>query len=371
MASPQHPDPKQSGIGRRDFLRGAVAAGAGLAAHVAGRAHGAESDLERRNEKPGIVYRRLGRTNFAVSALGVGGYILTAERMPLFEAAVDRGVNFIMAHAGKCVEALGPWLKKPGNRERIFLGLAGETRTVDAQLRKLGTDCIDLLMVPIHSAEPVLQEELPKAFAALKKAGKARFLCLVFHANVPAVWRNGLKVDWFDAFLPVYNMASRDSLKPLVAQTTQKDIGLLAMKTLKGMPKGKDPLPTWKAFLADGFASILKGITSTTELDLYLRVAAKDDRTAARADRFDCSGECTLCGACDACPNGVAIQDILRTWQYYGRQLGWTDEARDQYAAIPATSQAPVCADCGRCERVCVRGLAVRRLVREAHAALA
>ena len=371
MTSCDHGDPKQAGIGRRDFLRSAVAAGAGLATGLAGRAHGAEANLERRNEKPGSVYRRLGRTNLAVSTLGVGGHILTPERMPLFEAAVDRGVNFIMAHTGKCVEALGPWLKKPGNRERIFLGLAGGPRTVDAQLRKLGTDCIDLLMVPIHSAEPVLQQELPKAFAALKKAGKARFLCLVFHANIPAVWRNGLKVDWFDAFLPVYNMASRDSLKPLAAQTTQKDIGLLAMKTLKGMPGGKDPTPTWKAFLADGFASILKGITGTKELDLYLRITAKDDRTAARADRIDCFGECSLCGACDACPHGVAIQDILRTWQYYGRQLGWTDVARDQYAAIPATAQAPVCADCGRCERVCTQNLPVRRLVREAHAALA
>ena len=76
MTSCDHGDVSQSGIGRRDFLRGAIAAGAGLAAHVAGSAHGAEANLERRNEKPGIVYRRLGRTNFAVSALGVGGVVL-------------------------------------------------------------------------------------------------------------------------------------------------------------------------------------------------------------------------------------------------------------------------------------------------------
>jgi predicted aldo/keto reductase-like oxidoreductase len=45
--------------------------------------------------------------------------------------------------------------------------------------------------------------------------------------------------------------------------------------------------------------------------------------------------------------------------------------ARSQYADIPAVARAPSCGDCGRCELVCPQNLPVRRLVREAHAALA
>lgn len=370
MASPNADETIRASMGRRSFLARAAALGAGVAAGAAARADGAEAKLEQRNTHPGVVYRRLGRTNLAVSALGFGGVVLSPERMPAFEAAVKRGVNFIMAHGGKCTEALGPWLRKPGNRDRIFLGLAGGARNIDSALQALGTDHVDLLMVPIHSAKPVPDEGLPKAFDALKKAGKARFLCLVTHANVPAVWKKGLEVGWFDVVLPAYNWPSRSNLKPLAAETRKKDVGLLAMKTLNGLPKGRDAVATWKTFLDDGVEAIVKGMTDPKQVADYIRIATKGDKTAA-TPHINCSGQCALCGACEACPQGVAIQDILLTWQYYGQQLGWMDVARPRYAAIPAAAQATACKDCGRCELVCTQNLPVRRLVREAHAALA
>ena len=370
MASPNPDETLHAGMDRRSFLARAAALGTGVAAGLTARAHAAEKNLEHRNEKPGIVYRRLGRTNFAISALAFGGVVLNPARLPAFEAAVKRGVNFIMAHGGACTEALAPWLKKPGNRDRIFLGYAGAPRAVDSALKALGTDHVDLLMVPIHSAKPVPDEGLPKAFDALKKAGKARFLCLVTHANVPAVWKKGLEVGWFDVILPTYNWPSRSNLKPLAAETRNKDVGLLAMKTLNGLPKGRDAVATWKTFLDDGVEAIVKGMTDPKQVADYIRIATKADKTAA-TPHIDCSGQCALCGACEGCPQGVAIQDILLTWQYYGQQLGWMDVARPRYAAIPAAAQATACEDCGRCELVCTQNLPVRRLVREAHAALA
>jgi len=137
------------------------------------------------------------------------------------------------------------------------------------------------------------------------------------------------------------------------------------------MKKGDDPVPAWREFLADGIDTVLKTLTTQQELDQAIRLAMKEGGAAGKTARADCSGQCTLCGACRACPRAIAIQDTLRTYQYYVQHLGWMETARAQYAEVPPASRAPACADCGRCELVCPQNLSVRRLVREAHEALA
>jgi predicted aldo/keto reductase-like oxidoreductase len=376
MSSRSLPDAKteptpRDGIGRRDFLARAAGVGLGVAAGAAGASAAGPDPLEKRNAVDGIVYRRLGRTNFAASALAVGGVVLNKARMPVFEAAVERGLNFVMAHGGACAAALGPWLAKPANRERIFLGWAGHPRTIDAGLKALRTDCIDLVMSPLHTPKAATDSGVAAAFAKAQKAGKVRHLCLVFHSNVPAVWQAGLDTGWYDAFLPTYNLPSRKELLPLAEKTKAKGLGLLTMKSLKGLPGNVAPVEAWKRLLADGVDVILKGMTSAKELDDSMAVARKGDGAAAAAPSDSCPGECTLCGACTPCPQGVAIQDVVRTWQYYGRQLGWRRTARAHYAQIPLACRPDACADCGRCETLCPHEVPVRALMREARTALA
>jgi len=363
--------PTASPLDRRDFMVRAAGLGLGLAAGVAGSTRAAEPKVESRNLIPGNVYRRLGRTNMAVSALAIGGVVLNKERMPVFEAAIDRGLNFVMAHGGKCAQALAPWLSQATNRNRIFLGYAGQPKAIDGALSTLKTDCIDLVMAPIHSPKDAANQAVADAFAKAKKAGKARYLCLVFHSNVPAVWKAGLEAGWYDVLLPTYNWASRKTLQPLIAQTRAKDIGLIAMKTLKGIQKNQEPIGTWKRFLADGIDVIIKGMTRKAELDRYLALARQDDTTPpASASTEGPLGECALCGTCTPCPQGVSIQDVMRTWQYYACQLGWRETARAHFAAIPAPARPTSCADCGRCEALCPQHVPIRRLLREAQQTL-
>jgi predicted aldo/keto reductase-like oxidoreductase len=190
----------------------------------------------------------------------------------------------------------------------------------------------------------------------------------VSHSNVPAVFKAGVQAGWYDVLLPTYNFASRGDLKPLVAAAKAKDIGLLTMKALRAAPKGASFVSAGKTLLADGVHSVLRTIKSPEQLTECLRLTTKGDKTpAAKVAQIDLAGQCTLCGACCPCPHGVAIQDVLRTYQYYAKDLDDLDEAFRQYAAIPFGALATSCTSCGRCESACPQGLAVRELIREAH----
>ncbi len=186
----------QGSYPRRTFLKRTASLSAGLAGTLAGAAMAktdaekpeAKAKHEQRNTQSGVLYKRLGRTNMMVSAVSFGGVGLSEPMLPVFDAAVERGMNFAMIHAGKSADAAAKWLKKPGNRERIFLGLRTTPAQLGPMLKTLGTDCVDLLMVVGHNVRAATDEKVRKDFEALKKAGAARQLCLVFHSNVPAVF---------------------------------------------------------------------------------------------------------------------------------------------------------------------------------------
>jgi len=368
---------------RRRFLKGAAALGAGSVALPSARraravatesAAASKPKLERRNEQAGIVYRRLGRTNFRVSALSIGGLGLSPARLALFDAAARHGVNFVMAHAGAGTKALGEWFAKDkANRKKLFLGLQASPGGVDHHLKVMKTEVIDLVMMPVHNPKGVPREEIARSFEKARKEGKVRYLCLVFHSNLPAVWQAGIQAGFYDVLLPTYNFTTRKALQPLIAAAQRKDVGLLTMKAAGGLGKagGKGAVSfasACKTFLADGVASVIKTMATAAELEKLLPVARSGGRVPpAKAASVNLTGQCTLCGACGDCPEQVAIQDILRTYQYYAGDLGWVDEAYRQYAAIPAGRLASACTDCGRCEAVCPEGLPIRRLIRDVH----
>ncbi len=372
---------------RREFLAQTAAAGASITGALAGaEAIGAPTGKakatpktkmpdkakvreERRNVTEGVIYKRFGRTNFMLSTLSFGGVRLSQEALPSFDAGVKAGLNFIMAHEGGCIKALSAWLKKDkANRGRIFLGMRCKPSRLDNALKALGTDCLDLLMVVASKPEAVKSEKLREEYQALRKAGKARALCLVFHSSVPEVFRAGLDAGWYDALLPTYNFATRPQLKTMLAEAVKKDIGVLTMKSLRAMPKSTGFVAGGRRFIADGVTSILRTMLTPDALAKHMPLAKASDKTPPTNVKVaNLTGQCTLCGTCAGCPEGVAIQDILRTHQYYAGDLGWMAEAERQYAAIPTERRVSACVDCGLCEDLCPQELPIRMLIRQAH----
>jgi hypothetical protein len=143
----QHPD----GISRREFIRGAAAGAAALAA--AGLVEGAGAEAAPTSKilsyNPDMEYRRLGRTGWLLSAAVLGGHwkrvhtVIGGEEMggwygnierPEFQRnrqevvarCIDRGMNYIDACSVFEVRAYSRALR--GKRDKVYLGCSWDTR---------------------------------------------------------------------------------------------------------------------------------------------------------------------------------------------------------------------------------------------------
>ncbi|MEM9420768.1 MAG: aldo/keto reductase [Planctomycetota bacterium] len=126
---------------RRGFLKSTTAMGAvfGLSA-TSGNAepHQGQSDEslvkasasngpepEWRNRHPDMAYRMLGRTGFMVSEVVYGGYLMKPDTIDLYEAALDRGLNYLdqatAYGSGDGEKAIGALLQRGIQRDRFFL----------------------------------------------------------------------------------------------------------------------------------------------------------------------------------------------------------------------------------------------------------
>ncbi|WP_085025944.1 aldo/keto reductase [Ensifer aridi] len=156
-----------------------------------------------------MEYVRLGATGLKVSRLALGCMsfgepergnhqwtLAEAEARPLFQQALDAGINFLdtanVYSDGTSEEIVGKLLKEHGRRDEIVLATkvfgrmnaspnaAGLSRKailseVDNSLRRLGTDYIDLYQTHFWDSETPIEETL-EALNDIVKAGKVRYI---------------------------------------------------------------------------------------------------------------------------------------------------------------------------------------------------
>ena len=207
-------------------------------------------------------YRNLGRAGVKVSAVGVGcnqfGSFLDQDgTTAVVHAALDEGINFfdtadVYGNKGLSEEYLGRALA--GRWEQAVVATkvrsrmgdgpndAGTSRyhiqnAVEASLRRLGTDHIDLYQ--IHSWDGSVQiEETLRALDDLVRSGKVRYLGA---SNFDA-WQlcraNDLaEMRGWEAFVsvqPEYNMLAREIEKELLPYCEWSGVGILPYFPLAG-----------------------------------------------------------------------------------------------------------------------------------------
>jgi len=410
------------GLGRRRFLAGFAASLGGILAGLAaalGRNMGwvtvtgsnIQAQVPNRADTPRSewegarvqAYRRLGRTNFEVSDISLGsGRIKGEVGEQVARTAIERGVNYFdtapdYSEAGSEV-ALGRAMK--GHRDEMFLAtkfctpqgnlpagtsVAHYMEAVEASLGRLQTDYVDL--VHIHSCdtlERLMDPNAHEAFDRLKQQGKVRYLGFSSHTpNLEAVSDKAIESNAFDVMMLAYHHGAWPRLGEIIDRAHAQDIGVVAMKTLKGA-KHKGLLETraeqdsytqaaFKWVLANpSVACLVISFREPSNVDEYLwasgqRAGAGDHAILQKYDQLIAGKHCYQhCGACLAsCPEGLAIDDVLRFKMYY-EDYGDEREAMRQYAKLEVKADA--CNGCSApCANACPFDVPIPEATQKAH----
>jgi aryl-alcohol dehydrogenase-like predicted oxidoreductase len=263
-----------------------------------------------------MLMRRLGRTGLKVAALCLGGNTFgwttdQAASEAVLDAYVAAGGNFIDTAdiysrwapgntGGESETALGAWMAARKNRQAVVvatklggpmgpgpndkgLSRAHMMQAVEASLRRLRTDYIDLYQAHWDDADTPLEEAL-RGFDDLVRQGKVRYIGASNHA----AWRLALALGEsarlgtvrYECLQPKYNLVIRDEyereLEPLCLA---QQVGVIPYSSLaSGFLSGKYRRGADKPATARA-----AGVEKTYMNDRGFRVLAAVEKVAAAA----------------------------------------------------------------------------------------
>lgn len=360
-------------------------------------------------------YRRLGRTGLKISEISLGGSPVPPEA--IFRRAIEMGVNYVDTSSsymnGNSERTIGKILKAyPGKLHvatKIHAGRKGnDTKEsweaeFEGSLKRLDTDCVDILMVHGARTPDILaHEDVLNLFEKWKKQGKIRFTGVSCHADPVEVLTPAVKSGHYDIITVAYNAFSgslvkeegvygdylqKSGIEGLIDLAKTHDVGVVAMKTMAGgdrqdLAKYREkgislPQAKLKWALENKYvAAVISEMVTFDYLEENLAVSGSPlspkERTALAAHVTSVSSTCCrMCGQCTkACPRGIAVPDILRYALYYTGH-GKTTMAREKYRTLPIECGYTNCNHCGLCSKACPNRLPVPRLLESAHRLLA
>jgi predicted aldo/keto reductase-like oxidoreductase len=362
----------------------------------------------------------LGRTGLPVSDISFGSSRLRTGQEELVHHALDRGVNYFDTAdsytGGQSEKVIGNALK--GRRDQVYIVSKTKVwaddsrddimRALEGSLRRLQTDYVDVFFN--HAVNDTDRLDNPEWFEFVEQAkaqGKIRFTGMSGHAGrLTDCIAHAVDNDLVDVLLVAYNfgqdpafyesltrsfnrIATHPGLPGVLHRAREKDIGVVAMKTLMGARlNDMRPYETGDSTFAQAafrwtlsnpdVNALVVSMTSTTQIDEYLQasgaasVSAGDLKLLRRYAQLNGTSYCRqACNDCaGACPYGVPISDVLRT-RMYAVDYQDLDFARREYAEL--TSNASACLGCSGepCAAACSHGLNIAELCAPTHRILA
>ena len=207
-----------------------------------------------------IPTRMLGSTGVEVSAIGVGGWHLSLPRVDealalrIVHTAYDYGVTFFdnswYYNDGESERRMGAALAD-GRRQHVFLmtKIDGRTRAeaarqLDESLRRLRTDCIDLVqhheVIRFDDPHRMFDDEgANRALVEARQAGKLRFIGFTGHKDphvhlhtLDVAREHGFTFDTVQMPLNVMDAHYRSFGKMVLPRLVAEGIGVLGMKPI-------------------------------------------------------------------------------------------------------------------------------------------
>ncbi len=409
-------------LDRRSFLK--ISALTGLATGVPATnnvfaASTAATGTENNSATRIASYVRLGRTGLKISDISFGSSRLRSGEEALVQHAIDHGVNYIDTADsytnGDSERVIGNALK--GKRDQVYLAtktFAGQSdskssimRALEGSLRRLKTDHVDIYFNHAVNDIDRLKNDAWFEFAEqAKRQGKISFTGISGHAgNLADCVDYAIDNDLVDVLLLAHNfgqdpafyeqftrsfdfVARQPELPRVMEKAKQKDIGVIAMKVLRGA-KLNDMRPfekdgntyaqaafKWVQSLDYVDASIIS-MTNKANIDEYLgasgqtSVSSADfkllEQYARMTDMTYCRHACNDCDG--ACPYNVPIADTLRT-RMYAVDYGDLEFAQSEYKLLASNAEACLSCDGSPCQNACTHGIDIARLCGPTHVML-
>ena len=401
-------------MNRRSFLRlGAVT---GLASGFSVNARASETSIE-----PGVKkYVRLGRTGLKVSDISFGSFPLRHGEEHIVHHAMDQGINYFDTAEGyghgTSESVIGKALKG-GRRNQVYIATkmaagsstsAAEMMTrLNASLARLQTDHVDIFFNhAVNDIARLKNEEWSKFADKAKAQGKVRFFGMSGHGGylVDCV-EYAVEHDMFDVLLLATNfgedpafyerftrsldiIANQQGLPAVMAKAKQKDIGIVAMKVLRGAK-----LNDMRPYEDEGYTysqaafrwvlnnphvdNLIVTMRNRDQIDEYLgasgtgAVSQRDmtllQQYAHMTDASYCRHVCNDCE--DSCPFNVSIPDVLRM-RMYAIDYGDFSIARQEYAQLEHNASPCLTCDGSPCRDACTYEIAIADLCGPTHTML-
>ncbi|UCG90670.1 MAG: aldo/keto reductase [Candidatus Heimdallarchaeota archaeon] len=374
-------------------------------------------------------YRKLGKTEIQVSALGFGCMRLPTlkpgepaidreEAIRLIRKGIDSGINYIDTaypyHAKESEIVVGQALKD-GYREKVTLvtkcpvGMPDFTEPVhydkylNEQLEKLDVDYLDFYL--FHGIngktfrEKVLGLSLIERAQAAKEAGKIKHIGFSFH-DKPEVLKEIIDTGHFELMLVQFNIIDQVN-EEMLAYAAENGLGVAIMGPVGGGRLAGAPPPEsmqhWITEDRDNFVDLalkfvlsnpnvsvaLSGMGSKEMLDENLKLVSKENYNLLTSDEKEriqniaakfkelSDVVCTGCGYCMPCPNEVNIKqifDFLIRYQVYGQKED-TKRMYSQFGKVRwlTGKDANACTECEECLEKCPQNIPIIEQLKEAH----
>lgn len=402
-----------SKLKRRSLLR--LGALSGLASSVSSRVVGATTTPLARPMVSNYV--RLGRTEMKVSDISFGSFPLQPGDEKVVHHALDLGINYFDTAEGygngKSEEAFGRALVGVSRQDvylatKIFAGsqmsAAEMMSRLDGCLKRLRTDYVDVFFNHAVNDLARLQNEAWQQFAEQARAqGKVRYFGMSGHAGrLTECVKYAIDKDMFDVLLLATNfgddpafyerftrsfdmVANQQGLQKLMAEAKRKDIGVIAMKVLRGAR-----LNDMRPYEQDGYTysqaacrwilnnphvdNLIITMRNRDEIEEFLGASGVGAVTeadmallqtyAAMTDASYCRNVCNDCEG--SCPYQVPMPDILRM-RMYATDYGDYAVARREYAALAKNAAACLSCDGAPCQDACTFDIPLADLCGSTH----
>lgn len=379
-----------------------------------------------------MQYRKVPKNGDELSILGFGcmrlpmqdGKIDEPQAIEQIRYAVDRGVNYFDTawpyHAGESETLLGKALAD-GYRQRVKVATklpswliksrADMDRFLNAQLAKLGTDCIDYYL--LHALGETSWDDLARLdmidfLDRAQKDGRITNPGFSFHGSLEDFQRIVDAYPWVFCQIQ-YNyfdeneQAGREGLK----YAADRGLGVIVMEPLRGgglarnippavqsiwdeAPTRRTPADWALRWIWDQHevTMILSGMNALSQIDENLAIAESVTVNSLRQDELErvrrvarkyrelMKVPCTGCGYCLPCPSGVKIPQCFEEYNKM-HLFSAGGEVRFMYALLLSgilsdhrAGYASQCTRCNACLEKCPQRIAIPDMLAQVAAEL-